>query len=159
MIRLTPEQARLVFGQKRAAAAPAARVRRRKEELPENIVEQQICDFLRLKGWRLYRQHVGAYMPYGAAMQAFKDHRSPGGLLIRIGENGMPDWRAERPDAREIGLARVFHFETKAPGAKPSTDQLRWMRHANATGTSAEWFDSFDHFHAWYQRRFPGECA
>ena len=163
-VRITSDQAKLLFGSKPRSSHPGklnARVKKRKEELPENIVEGQICDFLKLKGWRLYRQHCGAYMPYGAALVAFEQNRSPSGLLVRIGEKGMPDWRAERPieGLESTGLKPVntFHFETKAPGEEPKEHQLKWMREANATGTAALWFDSYARFLQWYGRMFPGE--
>lgn len=151
-----------LFQQPGAARKPGQpRLKRRPEDLPENQLTRQVCDFLRAKGWTVTRQQSGLFCrPFDPASR------------IRIGEPGCSDWRAERPviptGARRGSLAQyhqLFYFELKAPGKKPRPDQLAWLRAREATGTLARWFDAFNggrssDFVAWYRATFEqGETS
>ena len=118
--------------------ASTPRARRRRESMPENILEGQICDFLRLRNWHLIRQQVGTFVPYRMLMgkTAIEGVRP-----VRIGEKGAADWIAIRPRADGADL---FFFEAKAPGKKPRPEQLEWLRKRRAVGFVAEFFDDFD---------------
>lgn len=141
MIRVTKSQAAMLFDNQRRSTTKAAgspRVRRPKAELPENILEAQITSFLRAKGWYLKRCHVGLFVPFSIL-------RNPGQAVrhISIGEKGESDWMAYRgPDSS--GVCELFFWEAKAPGKKPSAEQLTWLSNRRALGFLADWFDDFD---------------
>ncbi len=133
------------------------RQKRRKEELPENILEEQIRSLLAVRGWIVTRNQVGLYLPYRVAMQ--KPEEIARAHPVRIGETGTADWRAERAIPGEQHVAQLFYYECKAPGRKPKPDQLRWLERRRAAGIPAEWFDAFDgdfgdghEFLPWYRR-------
>ena len=134
MVRVTEDQARLLFGKQPAALKP--RQQKPRAELPENQVEAQITGWLRAKGWIVERQQSGLW--------------KQGERFIRIGAVGRCDWCAIKCAATP--LVRYFEFELKAPGRKPSAEQLAYMRGRRAAGLVAEWFDSFDVFRAWFER-------
>lgn len=123
------------------------RTRRRKEDLPENVLERQVCDFLKAHGWTLTRNHVGLFVPYRESRKA--DGAWPVVHPIHIGETGMADWRAERA-VISTGLCEVFYFETKAPGKFPTLPQRAWLENKRALGFEAEYFNSSESFMSWY---------
>lgn len=168
-VRMTEAQARLLFGdrlEQPARGAPKPRVKKRKDELPENVLEGQIKGLLGARGWTCHRNHVGTFIPTGMIMRALESgipltkevlFRS----LVRIGEKGIPDWRAERmvPVSDLPATVQLFYWEAKAPHKKPSPDQKLWMEGRRALGWLVEWFDDFDFggshsFIAWYKERF-----
>jgi hypothetical protein len=155
MIRITEQQARLLFGRKatkvNGGGEPEQKVRRprlrkRREDLPENQAVRQIRDFLAVRGWLTIRQQVGTFRTMDAA-GTFR--------FIRVGEKGAADWSAVLPARGEHRTAaHFFFFEVKARGKKPSTDQLFWMEKVRAMGFMADWFDGLSDgtrpFAPWY---------
>ena len=176
MIRMTEAQASLfATNVKRGGrqAGPrkesAPRVKRPAAELPENIVKQQILDFMKAHGWIEKRMHVGTYTPYrmllmleealarGANMKAEIEKAKH--QIIRIGKEGDADWRFEKPipgDPRKAHLC--CYVEMKGPGKRPKPEQVEWLARRNATGTPATWADGYDTgrspFLSWYRKTF-----
>jgi hypothetical protein len=162
-VRITESQLSLLQENAERARKPwqeriAPRVKKRKEELPENILEKQILDFLQYRGWVVTRNQVGLYVSF-REFAAVRAGQGAGMKVIpvRIGEKGMPDWRAQRIVPKTFKVEQ-FYFETKGPGRKPSPEQIEWIRKANAVGFLATWFDDFDgfvdSFVFWYELRF-----
>lgn len=156
MIRVTGNQAKLLFGSK-PVGQRKPRVQKRREDLPENQVEHQILDYLHLHGWIVERRHVGTFIPYYHAIEMTKgrplNHRS----VVRIGEKGEPDWFVFRRSLGHTGASDLtsgdldaFWLETKAPGGRLSAEQAAWIAGRRALGFIAVWFDSFDAFARWY---------
>lgn len=155
MIRMTERQFEMFRkpGAKRSARTPKPR-----ESLPENIVKNQVLDFLSCRNWQVTRNHVGTFVPYrcfAALLNAGKQSRE----VISIGRKGDLDWVAMRPvpagylRAQKICvLQQMFYFETKAPGRKPSPEQQRMIERHHAAGHNATWFDSLEMFVEWYTR-------
>lgn len=160
MIRVSQSQAASLFenqSQAHAGGPAKPRVRRPKAELPENIIEESICSFLRANGWYLKRNQVGLYVPF-RVLRDPKAMASP--HPIRIGETGEADWMAYRPGSSNFSFT-LFFWEAKAPGKKPNPDQIRWLFNRRALGFLADFFDDFndfpgkDHsFLEWYRRHF-----
>jgi hypothetical protein len=155
IIRVTTAQADLLFGKVKGNPVRSAprqpRPRKRRECLPENMLSGQIRGFLEAHGWVVTRQQSGLFTrPYETERKN----------LIRIGEKGRSDWRAERPLAGHgPGAAQLFYYETKASGKKPRPEQQAWLEKRAACGFLAAWFDSFDEewdtsFLPWYRARF-----
>ena len=71
------------------------RVAKRREDLPENQLEKQICDFLRFRRWQVRRNHVGLFVPY-RVVQDLMAGRKPKVTPIRMNEPGTADWFAVR---------------------------------------------------------------
>lgn len=63
-----------------------------------------------------------------------------GGRWVRLGTKGMSDLWGILKDGRH------FECEVKAPGKKPTDDQLRWLDEVRAAGALAFWADSLDGF-------------
>jgi hypothetical protein len=153
MLRVTEAQAHLFTQRANGARGHHSkqRVKKRREDLPENIVTKQIKDFLEVKGWIVERMHSGLFnRRYGPG----KEPAQP--AMVRIGSKGRADWTAYR---RTSGiLFHLFHLEIKAPGKTPKPDQILWLDRHNATGTPAAYFDGFDTgrkpFVAWYRQHF-----
>ena len=149
MVRVTEAQAALLFGSpERKPRVPGQRKRR--EHLPENQLSGQIKGVLEAHGWTVTRQQSGLFTrPY----ETERVH------LIRIGEKGRSDWRAERPIPGKPGLVELFYYETKASGKKPRPEQRLWLEKRAACGFLAAWFDDFEgewdtSFLPWYRARF-----
>ncbi len=147
-IRMTEEQARRLrqrsLFQNCASGPPIKkpRVQKRKEELPENQNEKIICDFLAIRGWIVERNHVGLFVPYAQFINA-RTVKKP--RVIRIGEKGVADWRAERlVSGGGVGMFQRFDFEVKARGEKPKPDQSEWMSKRRLLGQIVVWFDGYD---------------
>lgn len=156
-------------GAPRKAGAP--RVKKRKQDLPENIIECQIKTFLEMRGWQCLRLQAGTFAGLGPLIAALDK-----GLLItremlyrsmvRIGEKGRADWLAMRPRRAtgvdsliEMPMHQIFFFECKAPGKKPQPEQLAWLQAQEQTGTPTAWFDDFEgdwdtSFLPWYRARY-----
>jgi hypothetical protein len=142
VIRVSPAQLSLLEANLRAGGTAPARGRRR-EDLPENLLERQICDFLAWRGFLSTRQHVGTFVPYRVLKQA-------AGNVVRIGETGAADWWSARPIIPAGGRAldgphswQGFYWEAKAPGKKPSSAQLEWLERRRQVGFEAAWFSQF----------------
>src|ERR1700678_4388527 len=135
-VRMSEAQAKLLFGDERLermkSGEPkgkrAPRPKRSKKELenlPENIVERQLLDFLKIRGWTCQRLHIGSFVPAGVIMRMLAN-----GVpltkevlfrqMVRVGAKGDTDWRAERIVPGRRGLVESFYFEVKKEGAKPS---------------------------------------
>jgi hypothetical protein len=72
MLRVTAAQLGLLEQNLRSGAQAPARAQReprRKEDLPENVLEAQIRDFLAWRGYVNVRQHVGTFVPYRVVKQ------------------------------------------------------------------------------------------
>jgi hypothetical protein len=146
-VRMTAEQFALFHKTEAPSGPRKAQVRRRKEDLPENQLEQQILDFLRVRGFRNIRQQVGTYTPYRVLMAISEGKMSVEQAkrnIIRIGTPGMADWLAIRPVEKHGKFGgtfvafEIFYWEAKAPGKKPKPDQVEWLSSQRATGTPAE---------------------
>lgn len=153
MVRMTTAQFALFNGGKPATVKTRkSAVRQKRENLPENIVTKQIKDFLESRGWNVIRMNSGLFeRRYGkqASQPAEGEHKP----MIRIGKKGQADWLCYR---RIGGIQfHLFHMEVKAPGKTPKPDQLEWIYRHRATGTPADWMDSFDigkrPFIRWYR--------
>ena len=171
-VHLNPDQASLLFGKQKFGERPprvapaTARVKKRKQDLPENQVECQVTEFLRARGWFVERQHVGTFVAY-RVLAALREAKSDadrqkalrGAIPVRIGEKGKPDWVATRPCfGSGAGLMPhlVFEFEIKAPGKRLSPEQAEYIRKAIACKRNAFWWDSFESFRSEY-RELTGE--
>lgn len=171
-VHLNPDQASLLFAKpkfgERPPAVPAAatRVKKRKQDLPENQVEGQVTQFLRSRGWFVERQHVGTFVAYRvlvalrkAECDADREKALRGAIPVRIGEKGKPDWVATRRCSGSGGGLMphlAFEFEIKAPGKRLSPEQAEYIRKAIALKRNAYWWDSFESFRSQY-RELTGE--
>jgi hypothetical protein len=129
--------------------------------LTENDVEAQVKTFLEFRGWKVIRLHSGLIpLPY---------ERDGKKALIRIGEQGMPDWLAVHPRMHERGKPACIWMELKRPGAKPSRTtmvksrsgryrkrkgQIEYLCELDVQGFPCGWFDSLDGFRQFYAKRF-----
>jgi len=140
------------------------RQRRRKDDLPENILEGQIKGFLESRGWILTRNHVGTFLPAGVVMRLIESgtaltKEALFRCMVRIGQKGFPDWTATRPVPGQQYRRDCFEFEAKAPGKRPSPEQRLCLEKRAAVGLACVWFDDFDgdwdtSFLPWYRERF-----
>ena len=166
MLRMTPAQ----YAQfERATARTPAKVtaaprpKKPRAELPENILEKQIGDFLRAHGWTLTRNHVGKFVPLSictSVIHGFAPAVAMYSQVVTINSAGIPDWTATRAAPRSGGrLREAFDYETKAPGQKPEPHQLAYLHALASKGFLAAWFDTFDEdwetsFLPWYGQHF-----
>lgn len=148
MIRVTEAEAATLFGNLKRTYPSRPRVRRPKEEMPENILESQLLGFLKVRGWVLIRQQPGLWIPYHVFQKKEAVARP-----IRMHEKGAADWLAIRISA-VTGHCDLFFLEVKAPGRKPEPDQEKWLRDRRAVGFLADFFDSLETFTFWYRRHF-----
>jgi hypothetical protein len=137
-----------VLGKRKPRAKGAHRIKKRKEDLPENQLEKQCLDFLRIRGWIVDRQQSGLF-------------RAPWGGYVRVGEKGCFDWIALRPfrlltkpEDKAMTLSDVLYLELKAPGKKPNVHQLAWARRRRVAGFLCICFAEFSDFTNWYRGRF-----
>ena len=144
MIQLSEAQyRRLRSTQEKPAKAPRFRLTEPKLRLNENEVEQAICDFLRYRGWHVYRNNVGL----------FRRLNSEG--KVRVGEKGMADWFAVRSIGKNWpGYCEFLWLEVKANGKKPTLEQREWLARKRREGYQAEWFDSLDKFAQFYREKY-----
>jgi hypothetical protein len=164
--------------------APAVmRTSRRREGLPENQLERQICDFLAWRGYITIRQHVGTFLPFRVVKQLQQGQITFDQALrnvVSIGEQGTADWWSARPIIPPGGRAldgpwpwSAFFWEAKAPRKKPSDAQLEWLAKRRQCGLEAAWFNQFavqdrpveacephdSHvFETWFQEYFTNEA-
>jgi hypothetical protein len=145
VIRVYPAQLSLLEANLRAGGTSPAHGRR-PEDLPENMLERQICDFLAWRGFISTRQHVGVFVPLRILKQVARGDRD----VVRIGETGAADWWSAKPIIPERGRAldgpwpwQGFYWEAKAPGKRPSPAQLAWLDKRRQAGFEAAWFNQF----------------
>lgn len=103
--------------------------------LSENDVERACCDFLRVRGYWIIRQHVGRA-------------RYSSGQWVTLCETGTPDY------ATQHRLYPGFQFEVKRPGAKPTPEQLRKHLELRSNGLAVvvvdnaaaliDWLDNYE---------------
>jgi hypothetical protein len=146
-------QANLADAYGRDQAPAVIRTSRRREDTPENVLEQQILDFLRWRGFISHRMHVGLFTPYRIFKQMQAGQLAPEAVahnVICIGEKGMADWLSIRQIIPAGGRAQDgpwpwtgFYWEAKSPGKRPSDAQLEWLAQRRAVGLSAAWFNQF----------------
>jgi hypothetical protein len=133
--------------------APVPARRRRKEDLPENILEKQITDYLAYRSFITTRQQVGTFVPYRVLKQIHQGKltlKDAERNIVRIGEEGASDWWSVRPaippGSRPLEgphLWQGFFWEAKAPGKRPTDEQLVWMDRRRQVGIEAAWFNAF----------------
>jgi hypothetical protein len=145
VIRVSPSQLSLLEANLCDGGTAPAHGRRR-ENLPENVLERQICDFLAFHGFISTRQHVGTFVPFRLLKQAARGDRG----VVRIGETGAADWWSARPIIPSGGRAlagphpwQAFFWECKAPGKRPSAAQLAWLGKRRQVGFEVAWFNQF----------------
>ena len=120
---------------------PAKSPRKAREFLPENILESQICAYLRYRGWVVSRQHSGTFRTLGRPSR-----------VITVGEPGITDFRSERaPPGGKRGYVQMFYLEMKAKGQRPTPVQRAWARRMEKLGYMVVWFSDVDDFVAWYE--------
>jgi hypothetical protein len=158
MIRVSKAQLSLLernLAGARGDQAPAViTARRRREAMPENIIERQITDFLAWHGFTSLRLHVGLFVPYRVLKQVLAGQLAPevaARNVVRVGEEGMPDWWSARPIIPPGGRAldgpwpwQAFFWEAKAPGKRPTDAQLAWIDRRRQVGLEAAWFNQFE---------------
>lgn len=64
--------------------------------------------------------------------------RVAGGIRVKSDQKGSPDILGILPDGRLLGI------ELKAPGKKPTKDQIDWLAIAKANNAFVFWSDNFD---------------
>jgi hypothetical protein len=157
VIRVSKAQLSLLQGHlvvARGDPAPAVvPVRRRREDMPENILERQITDLLAWRGFITLRLHVGLFVPYRILKQVLAGQLTPEAAarnVVTIGEEGMTDWWSARPIIPPGGRAQDgpwpwagFFWEAKAPGKRPTAAQLEWLDKRRQCGFEAAWFNQF----------------
>jgi hypothetical protein len=157
--RISGAEAASLFGTAPAPRKGKARAPKKREALPENQVESQILGFLRARGWLVERQQAGVVIGIGPLLAALDRgqvitrellYRS----MIRQGEKGRADWVAVRCGTPDSGNVQRIEVEIKAPGKKPSAEQLKYLRDRQACGFLCGWWDSLPAFVAWYDARF-----
>jgi hypothetical protein len=126
---------------------------RRRENLPENVLEQQIRDFLAWRGFITVRQHVGTFLPFRVVKQLQSSQitfEQAMRNVVRIGEKGAADWWSARPIISPGGRAvddphpwQAVFWECKAPGKRPTDAQLAWIGRRRQVGLEATWFNQF----------------
>jgi len=84
----------------------------------ENQIAAQICDYLRLYGWRVHRLEA--------------DLRGPKARSKRE-EAGTPDYIAVRQRADAVGCD-VWYVEVKRPGGRLRRSQQVWIEDARRRG-------------------------
>jgi hypothetical protein len=157
MLRVTPAQLSLLEANLARAGGQASactpRGPRRREHLPENVLEAQIRDFLVWRGYVSIRQHVGTFVPFRVLKQLQCGQLAPemaSHNIVQIGEEGMTDWLSLRPMIEPGGRAldgpwpwAAFFWECKAPNKRPSPAQLEWIDRRRQCGFETVWFNQF----------------
>jgi hypothetical protein len=126
---------------------------RRREDLPENMLESQIRDFLAWRGFITIRQHVGAFVPLRVVRQLQQGQISFDQAMcniVKLGEEGASDWWSARPIIPPGGRPldgphpwQAFFWEAKAPHKKATESQLAWIDKRRQCGLEATWFNQF----------------
>lgn len=153
VIRVSENQARLIFGSRPAATGGGKgktggpRIpKRRREDLPENQVESQVLGFLQAKGWHTERNHVGTYVPLNAAARG-----AIAGNIVRIGTPGKLDYTCRRPVPGRPGIVQEFDLEVKGPGGELRRDQRIYIDNRRRLGFLAVWFDDLNRLIEWHR--------
>jgi hypothetical protein len=121
--------------------APGKTRRQRKAvHLAENHVENQLLDFMQLRGWSPVRILAGVFKSLDG-----KRH-------VRGAATGMPDWLFYRGN-------QSLWIEAKAPRGKLSLEQRIWFDRAAEEGVPAVIVRDLDTFMVWYRMQFPGEVS
>lgn len=107
-----------------------------KRRTPEGEVLKAVLDCLKLWGTDAKRQNTAAF-------------RNPSGRLVRCGQPGDPDVTGMLPGGRRLDL------EVKAPGKRPTPEQLERLKLTNAQGGVGLWLDDA----AELARIMPKLCA
>jgi hypothetical protein len=159
MIRVSKAQLTLLEQNLERAAGPAdapaePRRRRPKAWMPENILEQQVKDYLAWRGFVSIRQHVGTFLPLRLVRQLEHGEISIEQALrsvVRVGEEGASDWWSARPIIPPGGRAldgphlwQGFFWECKGPGKRPTDAQLAWLDRRRQVGLESAWFNEFE---------------
>jgi hypothetical protein len=152
MVRASKAQLELLeanLGSNQTSAMRASRHR----DLPENLLESQIKDFLAWRGFISIRQHVGTFLPFRVVKQLQAGQITFEQALrnvVSIGEQGAADWWSARPMVAPGGRPLdgphpwdAFWWEAKALGKKPTDAQLGWIDKRRQWGFEAAWFDQF----------------
>jgi hypothetical protein len=153
VVRVTEAQAKMLLEGNRTTKKGNPRIKRSANQTPENLLEDSVCAFLRLRRWFVQRNHVGLFRTLD------------GKRVITVGNKGTPDWSAEREvEVLRFGnhqrpVCQRFYFELKSPTKKPSDVQQEWMIGSRMRGIQAWWFDRFDGpgenaFLPWYRANF-----
>lgn len=127
-------------------------VARRPAKQSENEVEADCIQWLRDLGWRAWRQHSGTFY-------------TKRGTPIPMGEDGICDWRFERPvkvngpvaanGGRLVSsFVQQFELETKATGEKPTKAQREYMAKRTFNGHVVMWTDSLAMLQPQYRKHF-----
>lgn len=113
----------------------------------ENAVEALVLSFMKARGWRATRNHVGLF-------------KTAYGATVTIGTKGFPDWTFTRKSALgNHATIELMHVEAKRPGKRPTPKQFEVMASLNYMGELAVWCASLDHFKSIYFMYFPLEQA
>ena len=114
--------------------------------MTENAVETLVLKFMKDRGWRSLRNHVGVFLT------------ATGSSRVSIGEVGYPDWTFIRGNTPlkmgSTGTVDMMHFEAKATGKRPRKEQLEKLASLQYLGEIALWADSLDTFKFQYHRYF-----
>jgi len=112
-----------------------------KSVLSENDVEAQILRFLIENNWIVRRQHSGLF-------------QLADGKRIRIGEPGMCDWSAMRPNQlQDVWMENKVEYlevEVKRPGGKLKPAQREYISKRVFQKIAATSADSIESFKDWY---------
>ena len=139
MVRASESQLKMF--QANASGKPSAkkpRIKKRREDLPENIIEKQLCDFLSAHGWRCIRLLAGT----------FKWMHGQG--VVTGAMPGTPDWLVIRG-------AEYFMLEAKASGGKLRDSQQVWIRQARQESIPVVVANNYDAFVKEYREQRPEE--
>lgn len=116
-------------------------------KISEAHIQQAVCEFLILDGWRIFRTELTVQRERGRV----------------VGERGMPDCLAiryrqgERLDpvsilqSRRTSLDQVMWIEFKAPGKTPRADQHAWHKAEHQRGANVLVVDDIDWFMNYYR--------
>jgi hypothetical protein len=91
---------------------------------PESLTQRQVGEYLRRQGCKIARTNSGT---------AYR-----GKYRFQLSAPGWADWTGCAPDGRFIGV------ECKAPGGKPTPDQVRWITEILSLRAIAFWCDSVE---------------
>lgn len=102
--------------------------KRKKKTYPEHAIQCEVVSWYRK--WRL----LGHSIPNGGRRSVIQGNRERMAGLTA----GVSDLFFAEPRKGHHGL----YLELKAPGKKPTQEQLAWLDAVKAKGYAGEWFDS-----------------
>lgn len=115
----------------------------RKPRILERHIEEAICNFLEIDGWRSIKME-----------QNFSERK-----MKTVGERGMPDRlfiryapNGELGFGRDYGTAQVLWVEMKRPKQKLREEQRKWHRQEYLRGALVLTADSIDEFRKFYMK-------